>query len=195
MDKHKSNRYNPDLAKIAQKAIKNIRREVALSDAYPMRFDYEKSHPVLVSDDFDAESNDCKILSVAQRYKEYTDVKVLVVTDDLNLQARAKSEDINTCTGTEFVDGRTVRKIDFDGNGEYTMQQIDFLKTKIRPTNGFTDKEVVLLKQYGITTYEAFLDMTEAEFSCMRDKKGLSFERHFMQIQKKLLDELERQGR
>lgn len=32
LDKHKSNRYNPDLAKIAQKAIKNIRREVALSD-------------------------------------------------------------------------------------------------------------------------------------------------------------------
>ena len=75
------------------------------------------------------------------------------------------------------------------------MQQIDFLKTKIRPTNGFTDKEVVLLKQYGITTYEAFLEMTEAEFSCMRDKKGLSFENHFMQIQKKLLDEFEKQGR
>ena len=49
-------RYNPELAKIAQKAIKNIRREVALSDEYPMRFDYEKSHPVLVSDDFDEET-------------------------------------------------------------------------------------------------------------------------------------------
>lgn len=195
LDKHKSNRYNPDLAKVAQRAIKNIRREVALSDEYPMRFDYEKSHPVLVSDDFDEESNDCKILSVAQRYKEYADIKVLVVTDDLNLQARAKSEDIDTCTGAEFIANRTVRKIDFDGNGEYTMQQIDFLKTKIRPTNGFTDKEVVLLKQYGITTYEAFLEMTEAEFSCMRDKKGLSFENHFMQIQKKLLDEFEKQGR
>lgn len=160
-----------------------------------MRFDYEKSHPVLVSDDFDEEGNDCKILYVAQRYKEYTDVKVLVVTDDLNLQERAKSEDIDTCTGTEFIADRTVRKIDFDGNGEYTMQQIDFLKTKIRPTNGFTDKEVVLLKQYGITTYESFLEMAEAEFSCMKDKKGLSFESHFMQLHKRLLDELERQGR
>ena len=67
-----------------------------------MRFDYEKSHPVLVSDDFDEESNDCKILSVAQRYKEYADIKVRVVTDDLNLQARAKSEDIDTCTGAVY---------------------------------------------------------------------------------------------
>lgn len=160
-----------------------------------MRFNYEKSHLVLVSEDFDEESNDCKILSVAQRYKEYTDVKVLVVTDDLNLQERAKSENIDTWTGAEFIADRTVRKIAFDGNSEYTMQQIDFLKTKIRPTNGFTDKEVVFLKQYGITTYEAFLKMTEAEFSCMKDKKGLNFGNHFIQLHKNLLDEFERHGR
>ena len=79
-----------------------------------MRFDYEKSHPDLISPDFDNECNDCKILSVAQWYKKYVGAKVLIVSDDFNLQERAKSENIDSYSGEEFKRQRNERKRFYD---------------------------------------------------------------------------------
>lgn len=102
---HHKTRYGVDDRKIkAQRAITAI-------------FNYKRRFPLAYADGLldlvpevyrakadEKEQNDNKILAVALRYKIYTDIPVLFITDDRSLSNKAAGEGLDVWTAKDFLD-------------------------------------------------------------------------------------------
>lgn len=200
LNKHKSNRYDSDISKNGQRAIKAIRIY-----KISVRFDYEDSHPELIPEDYE-DSNDNRILSCAMRYKLYTGLPVVIITDDYDLLNKATSEHIEAVTAQEFISRKIqeaeearrlqaeaqteTESVDEDNTADDTEQRkkalLEFLQSKISTKHGMTQAEVDVLRNNGITKYGEFVNLTEEELSSYKAKNGLSFTAHFLVVQKKV---------
>lgn len=199
LNKHKSNRYDSDISKNGQRAIKAIRIY-----KISVRFDYEDSHPELIPEDYE-DSNDNRILSCAMRYKLYTGLPVVIITDDYDLLNKAASEHIEAVTAQEFIsrkiqEAEEARRLQAESNVETEPSEedstddaeqrkkalLDFLQSKITTKHGMTQAEVDVLRNNGITKYGEFVNLTEEELSSYKAKNGLSFTAHFLVVQKKV---------
>ena len=206
LNKHKSNRYDSEIAKNGQRAIKAIRVYKT-----SIRFDYEDSHPELISADYE-DSNDNRILSCAMRYKLYTNLPVYIITDDYDLLNKATSEHIDAITAQEFISQKiheaeearrrqqediVVDETDEDStsdedNEEQKKQAIlAFLQSKIATKHGMTQAEVDVLRNNGITKYGEFINLSEEELASYKAKNGLAFTAHFLVVQKKIRQHIE----
>lgn len=206
LNKHKSNRYDSEIAKNGQRAIKAIRVYKT-----SIRFDYEDSHPELISADYE-DSNDNRILSCAMRYELYTTLPVYIITDDYDLLNKATSEHIDAITAQEFISQKiqeaeearrrqqediVADETDEDNTSEEDNEEqkkqaiLAFLQSKIATKHGMTQAEVDVLRNNGITKYGEFINLSEDELASYKAKNGLAFTAHFLVVQKKIRNYLE----
>lgn len=103
LEHHKTAHYYDDRKKKAQKAITAI-------------FNYKRRYPLIYADamvelvpevyrsnEGERELNDNKILAVAIRYRRFTDIPVVFITDDRSLSNKATGEDIEVWTAKDFL--------------------------------------------------------------------------------------------
>lgn len=103
LEHHKTAHYFDDRKIKAQKAITAI-------------FNYKRRYPLIYADamidlvpavyranDGERELNDNKILAVAIRYRRFTDIPVVFITDDRSLSNKAAGEDIEVWTSKDFL--------------------------------------------------------------------------------------------
>lgn len=103
LENHKTNHYYDERKMKAQRAITAI-------------FNYKRRYPLiyadamvdLVPEAYRAEAGgreltDNKILAVAIRYRRYTDIPVVFITDDRSLSNKAAGEDIEVWTAKDFL--------------------------------------------------------------------------------------------
>lgn len=103
LENHKTNHYYDERKMKAQRAITAI-------------FNYKRKYPLIYADAMvdlipkvyraeagERELTDNKILTVAIRYRKYTDIPVVFITDDRSLSNKAAGEDIEVWTAEDFL--------------------------------------------------------------------------------------------
>ena len=103
LEHHKTAHYYDDRKIKAQKAITaifNYKRKYPLIYADAM---IELVPEVYRADEGERELNDNKILAVAIRYRRFTDIPVVFITDDRSLSNKAAGEDIEVWTAKDFL--------------------------------------------------------------------------------------------
>ena len=138
LENHKTNHFDERKIK-AQKAISAI-------------FNYKRRYPLIYSDAVldlvpdvyraDAgkkELNDNRILSVAIRYKRYTEIPVVFITDDKSLSNKADGEDIEVWTAQDFLSpSESAPEIETDKN-ESTSKSV----SNSTPTESTVNTETI----------------------------------------------------
>ncbi len=221
LEHHKS-RFGVDDRKIkAQKAITaifNYKRRFPLTYAEAM---LDLVPDVYRADKGDKEQNDNKILAVALRYKLHSHVPVIFITDDRSLSNKASGEGLEVWTAKDFLtppetsfdDDETEEAIAVvtdapvaEENEEdqaeaaaaevarKTKAQEEFLAQKISAKLLHLEaSQISVLQNNGVKTVGDFMAQTEATFSTMKAKKGLSFTARFMKEQETIKRKLETQ--
>lgn len=205
LENHKVNHYFDDRKIKAQRAITAI-------------YNYKRRYPLIYSDalmdlipdayradEGEKEENDNKILAVALRYRRYTDIPVVFITDDRSLSNKAEGEDIEVWTSQEFlappeppigdsteaveskgVEQPTVSKTD-EEEQRHKQAQDEFLLQKISTKNLHLEaSQISILQNNGIKTIADFLNQTESSFSQMKVKKGIPFTARYLKEQESL---------
>ena len=219
LENHKVNHYFDERKSKAQRAITAI-------------FNYQRRFPLIYEEGFvdlvpevyranadEKEQNDNKILAVAIRYKRFSDVQVIFITDDRSLANKASGENIEVWTAKDFL---TPPETSFDDEdtqaspsnttdsmvneaGVQTAEVIsseetelhekakeEFLAQKISTkVLHLEPSQISILQNNGIKTLADFLEQTESSFSNMKVKKGMVFTAKFLKEQEKLKAKLE----
>lgn len=205
LENHKVNHYFDDRRIKAQRAITAI-------------YNYKRRYPLIYSDAFielipeayranegEKEENDNKILAVAIRYRRYTDIPVVFITDDRSLSNKAEGEDIEVWTAKEFVtppesmhedskeaqEPETKEQTIVPRVEEEKQQHKDildgFLQQKISTKNLHLEaSQIAILQNNGVKTISDFLKQTETSFSQMKTKNGILFTARFLKEQETL---------
>jgi hypothetical protein len=209
LENHKVKHYFDERQKKAQRAISAIFN-------YKRRFPLEYAESVLdlVPAEYrvnegEKELNDNKILAVAIRYKSYTDVPVLFITDDKSLANRADGEGIEVWTAQDFltppdssfeevVDAPEISDEGESGEAKSADEerrkkaQEEFLAQKISAKLlRLESSQISLLQNYGVKTLAQFMSQNEESFSQMRAKNGMSFTAKFLKEQSAIQHKLE----
>ena len=160
-------------------------------------------------DEGEKELNDNKILAVAIRYKTYTDIPVIFITDDRSLANRANGEGIDVWTAQDFLtppdssfdEDDAVEVIADEGESEEAKAaeeerkkkaQEEFLAQKISTKLlRVESSQISLLQNYGVKTLAQFMVQTEESFSMMRAKNGMTFTAKFLKEQSAIQHKLE----
>lgn len=213
LENHKVNHFFDDRKIKAQRAITAI-------------FNYKRRFPLVYSEaiidlipevykaDFgEKELNDNRILSVALRYKQYSDVPVIFITDDRSLSNKAAGENLDVWTAKDFLeppessfddeDSTTIESTS-DENSEpeeisneaellaHKKAREEFLSEKISSKNLHLEaSQISILQNNGIKTVFDFLNQTEESFSRMKVKKGMPFTARYLKEQESLRRKLE----
>jgi rRNA-processing protein FCF1 len=209
LENHKVKHYFDDRQKKAQRAISAIFN-------YKRRFPLEYAESLLDLvpaeyrvDEGEKELNDNKILAVAIRYKAYTDIPVIFITDDKSLANRADGEGIEVWTAQDFL---TPPESSFEEDDEAEViadeseseeakvaeeerkkkAQEEFLAQKISTKLLHVESsQISLLQNYGVKTLAQFMAQTEESFSQMRAKNGMTFTAKFLKEQSAIQHKLE----
>lgn len=208
LENHKTNHYFDDRKMKAQRAITAI-------------YNYKRRYPLIYSEamidlipevyraeEGDKEENDNKILAVAIRYRRYTDVPVVFITDDRSLSNKASGEDIEVWAAEDFIappessfDTSDDIESQNDGSGKNSelaqsieaeeerrkKAQEEFLSQKISTKNLHLEQsQIAALQNNGIKTLEDFMKQTEDSFKQMKVKKGMLFVAKFLKEQESI---------
>lgn len=187
LENHKKNRFDTEKSKIGQRCLKAIRSRKA-----SLAYDYEDCYTFLLpealrikeDDDDIGTANDKEIFSVALRYKRYTNIPVLLISDDTTVQVMAESEHIENMSAAEFISNRTKFVAEVPPVVEpQKLTKEEFLARKLK-CNEYTisQHEVLLMQSCGIKTIGDLLSKTEDELSFIKDKKGISYKARLIQI-------------
>lgn len=210
LENHKVNHYFDDRKIKAQRAITAI-------------FNYKRCYPLIYSDalmdlipdvyranEGEKEENDNKILAVALRYRRYTDIPVVFITDDRSLSNKATGEDIEVWTSKDFISSseqeindiqdpqkpdtekQLVASSKEEEEQRHKQVQEEFLLQKISTKNLHLEaRQIAILQNNGIKTIADFLSQTESSFSQMKVKKGIPFTASFLKEQDSLKKRIE----
>ena len=205
LENHKVSHYYDDRSNKAQRAITAI-------------YNYKRRYPLIYAEAIldlipevyraeagEKEENDNKILAVAIRYRRYTDVPVVFITDDRSLSNKASGEDIEVWPSQDFVappaevsdvaddsnqDAAFSEQIERDIEAEeqrHKQAQEEFLAQKITAKNLHLEaSQISILQNNGIKTIADFMAQTQASFSQMKVKKGLPFTARYLKEQESL---------
>ena len=207
LENHKVKHYFDDRQKKAQRAISAIFN-------YKRRFPLEYADSLLDLvpaayrvDEGEKELNDNKILAVAIRYKVYTDIPVIFITDDKSLANRADGEGIEVWTAKDFLtppeksfeeDGENIigeaesEEASTEEAGRKQKAQEEFLAQKISTKLlRLESSQISLLQNYGVKTLAQFMAQTEENFSMMRAKNGMTFTAKFLKEQSAMQHKIE----
>lgn len=194
LEDHKKNQFDKELSKIGQKCLVAIRSAFKRrkSDAH---FEYEKPYEFLLpeafkiqKDDEKATINDRLIFSSALRYKAYSKMNVLLISDDTTMLDYGDSEHIETMNSSEFISSR-------DKNITPTPvatvpakpTKEEFLTKKLKYNEyTLTINEVQVLQLNGIKTLGDLISRTEADMEFVKDKRGFGNVTRFVQILNKV---------
>lgn len=189
LENHKKN-GDTERKKIGQRALKAIR-----SNKYSVAFDYEHAYPLLLpiayqikDDDNIGTKNDKYIFSAALRYKIHTNLPVVLISDDVTVQAMALSEHIETMTAAEFIAGKE----------KYVpvvapLTEEEYLTKKLKAKDfTLSMNEVLVLQSNRIVTYGDFINAAEETISFVRDKKGINLGNRLLLVHKKIKADYER---
>ena len=161
------------------------------------------------AEDGEKEENDNRILAVALRYRRYTDIPVIFITDDKSLSNKASGENIEVWTAQDFLappetsfeeDDDVIDTIDESESEEAKAAeeerkkkaQEEFLAQKISAKLLHLESaQISLLQNNGIKTIADFMAQTESSFSTMKAKNGLTFTARFLKEQGSIKHKLE----
>ena len=216
LEHHKTAHYYDDRKMKAQRAITaifNYKRRYPLIYADAM---LELVPAVYRADEGERELNDNKILAVAIRYRRYTNVPVVFITDDRSLSNKAAGEEIEVWTAGNFLTPPApVAVPQQSGNEEVTVRdegaseqekpnessadeqrreeaRTEFLAQKISmKTLKLDARQVSILQNNGVKTIADFLKQTESAFSGFKTKKGMLFVAQYLREQERLRQKLE----
>ncbi len=218
LENHKVKHYFDDRKMKAQRAITaifNYKRRFPLTYADGM---LELVPEVYRADAGEKEQNDNKILAVAIRYKRYTDIPVIFITDDRSLSNKAAGEGIEVWTAKDFLappetsfeendsvmpsaDGTVelIEEINTKSadeaaaeNERRRQEQEKFLAQKISAKILHLEaSQISVLQNNGIKTVADFMAQTESSFSGMKVKKGIPFTAKFLKEQESIKRKLE----
>lgn len=201
-------------------------RKIKAQRAITAIFNYKRRFPLAYSEavidlipevyraDFgEKELNDNRILSVALRYKQYSGVPVVFITDDRSLSNKAAGENLDVWTAKDFLeppessfdDENVPTEVSTsDGEGKSTVtaneaEQLthkkareEFLSEKISTRNLHLEaSQISILQNNGIKTVFDFLNQTEETFAQMKVKKGMPFTARYLKEQESLRRKLE----
>jgi hypothetical protein len=219
LENHKVKHYFDDRKVKAQRAITAI-------------FNYKRRFPLtyaqglvdLVPEVYRAgaeekEQNDNRILAVALRYKCYTDIPVIFITDDRSLSNKASGERLDVWTAKDFLnppessfedENPAVKGTEkTDTPAEEVSQekklaveaakaekrakaQEEYLAQKINVKVLHLDtSQISILQNNGIKTVADFMAQTESSFAGMKVKKGFPFTARFLKEQEHIKRKLE----
>lgn len=209
LENHKVKHYFDERQKKAQRAISaifNYKRRFPLEYAESM---LELVPTVYRAEDGEKEENDNRILAVALRYRRYTDIPVIFITDDKSLSNKASGENIEVWTAQDFLappetlfeeDDDVIDTIDESESEEAKAAeeerkkkaQEEFLAQKISAKLLHLESaQISLLQNNGIKTIADFMAQTESSFSTMKAKNGLTFTARFLKEQGSIKHKLE----
>ena len=181
LEDHKKNPYDKELSKNGQRCLvairsarKNRRSETAFEYEKPYEFLLPEAYAIQ-KDDEKATINDRLIFSSALRYKVYSKINVILISDDTTMLDYGDSEHIETMTSDEFISGR--RKHDIPAPiVQIKPTKEEFLAKKLKH-NEYTLSlhEVQVLQMNGILTIGDLLSKTEKDLAFIKDKKGISY--------------------
>ena len=169
---------------MGQRALKAIR-----SKKCSAAFDFEHAYPQLLpkayqikDDDNIGTKNDKYIFSAALRYKAHTSLKVILISDDVTMQAMAMSEHIETMTAAEFIAGKE----------KYVpvapaLTEEEYLAKKLRAKDfSLTMNEILVLQGYKVVTYGDFINTPEDAISFMKAKNGINLGNRLLLVHNKI---------
>ena len=167
-----------------QRALKAIR-----SKKCSVAFDFEHAYSQLLpkayqikDDDNIGTKNDKYIFSAALRYKAHTSLRVVLISDDVTMQAMAMSEHIETMTAAEFVAGRE-RYVPVAA----ALTEEEYLSKKLRAKDfTLTMNEILVLQGYKVVTYGDFINTPEDAISFMKAKNGINLGNRLLLVYKKI---------
>ena len=144
---------------------------------------------------------------MAIRYKAYTDIPVIFITDDKSLANRADGEGIEVWTAKDFL---TPPETSFEEDGADEIDEVvseeanaaeeerkqkaqeEYLAQKISTKLlHLESSQISLLQNYGVKTLAQFMAQTEENFSMMRAKNGMTFTAKFLKEQSAMQHKLE----
>lgn len=175
---------------MGQRALKAIRGQKC-----SVAFDFEHAYPHLLpkayqikEDDNIGTKNDKYIFSAALRYKAHTSLRVVLISDDVTMQAMAMSEHIVTMTAGEFITGRekVVPYIAPLSKEAFLAQKLKIRDYSLNPS------EVLVLQSYNVFTYGDFIAKSEDEVGFMRARNGINLGNRLLSIRRKLVADFER---
>lgn len=188
LEYHKKKKNDIEKSKIGQRCLKAIQ-----AACKTLSFcDYDDSYTFLLSeslrikegDDIGTE-NDKKIFSLALRYKIYSNISALIISDDTTMQVMADAEHIDNTTAQEFVSKRRKRISINTSQEKITKEQ--FLSKKIKCNEySLSQYEVSILNNNGIITIGDILSKTEEDFKFIKDRKGISYTKRFIAVYSKI---------
>lgn len=219
LENHKVKHYFDDRKVKAQRAITSIfnyKRRFPLTYAEGL---LDLVPEVYRADVGDKEQNDNKILAVALRYKVYTDIPVIFITDDRSLSNKASGEGLEVWTAKDFL---TPPETSFEGEplvaenteiaeasaekiseeaslvagaaeaAKHAKAQEEYLAQKIsKKLLHLEASQISVLQNNGIKTIADFMAQTESSFASMKVKKGISFTARFLKEQETIKRKLE----
>lgn len=208
LENHKVRHYFDDRQKKAQRAISaifNYKRRFPLEYAESMLDLVPAEYRV---DEGEKELNDNKILAVAIRYKSYTQVPVIFITDDKSLSNKASGEGIEVWTAQDFLtppetsfeeDGAVVIADEVESEEAKAAEeerkqkaQEEYLAQKISTKLlHLESSQISLLQNNGVKTLAQYMAQTEESFSMMRAKNGMTFTAKFLKEQSAVQHKLE----
>ena len=163
------------------------------------------------------EQNDNKILAVALRYKYYTDLPVIFITDDRSLANKASGEGLEVWTAKDFLmppensfeeeDNAVIENTGTESiiaGGEAKIEpeateaerclkaREEYLAQKISTKLlRLEASQISVLQNNGIKTLADFLARTETDFAQMKVKKGIPFTAKYLKEQEAIKRRLE----
>lgn len=179
LENHKKHPHDKEKQKMGQAGLKAIKKAIKMS-ALPYSCVCEDSYTFLLPESLQIKSedelgtkNDKEIFSVAMRYKLYSTLPVIVISDDTTIQVMAQAEHIESMSAEEFIEGRE-KNVDIVS---YESDNInEFLRKKFTCKEyTLSQHEVLVLKKYGIITVGDLLSKTDEEISRIKDKKGINY--------------------
>ena len=222
LENHKVNHYYDDRKFKAQRAITAI-------------YNYKKKYPLIYADSVlelipaayranegEIELEDNKILSVAIRFRRYSGLDVVFITDDRSLSNKASGEDIEVWTSKDFVSSTSsvqekADTVDAVVDSIASMEPADnpnvtpsigkekeppiearreeLLGQKIGSKNLRLDaRQISILQNNGVKTISDFLKHDGASFSKMKVKKGVLCVQQLLKEQERLHRQLDALG-
>lgn len=192
-------------------------RKIKAQRAITAIFNYKRRFPLMYAEGIldlvpevyradigEKEQNDNKILAVVLRYKRYSGIPVIFITDDRSLSNKASGEGIEVWTAKDFL---APPESSFEEPSEAKNTEVTSLlseeapeeilsalemqqRTKVREdflTQKISAKllhleasQISVLQNNGIKTVADFLAQTESSFASMKVKKGVPFVARFL---------------
>lgn len=208
---HHKTRFGVDERKIkAQRAITaifNYKRNFPLTYAEGL---VDLVPSVYRADTGEKEQNDNKILAVALRYKCYTNIPVIFITDDRSLANKASGEGIEVWTSNDFLTppdssfedepqenasaetAASAGSTEDDESEKRDQAQREYLAQKISAkVLHLEPSQISVLQNNGIKTLADFMAQTESSFAGLKVKKGVPFTASFLKEQEYIKRKLE----